>query len=55
MVITDGPCHGNKYHYDVSDDFPDRTIEEELDMVIKSKIFLIGIELPLKSKQYTVI
>ena len=46
MVITDAPCHGEKYYDNVSDDFPDRTIEEELDMIIKSKIFLIGIELP---------
>ena len=55
MVITDGPCHGNKYYDNISDEYPDRTIEEELDMIIKSKIFLIGIELPSKFKNYKVI
>lgn len=35
MVITDAPCHGEKYYENVSDDFPDKTIEEELDMMIK--------------------
>ena len=52
MVITDAPCHGAKYYDNVSDNFTDRTIEEELDMIIKSKIFLIGIELPSINGSY---
>ncbi|KAM3135091.1 hypothetical protein pb186bvf_012737 [Paramecium bursaria] len=52
MVITDAPCHGAKYYENVSDDFADRTIEEELDMIIKQKIYFIGINLPSGKGSY---
>ena len=35
MVITDAPCHGEKYYDSVSDEYPEKTIEDELDMLIK--------------------
>ena len=35
MVITDAPSHGSKYHDDISDKYPNNTIEEELDLIIK--------------------
>ena len=46
MLVTDAPCHGKNYHNNVSDDYPERTIEEELDLLMKQKIFLICIILP---------
>ena len=35
MLVTDAPCHGEKYDDNVSDDYPDKKIEEELNMIIK--------------------
>ena len=56
MLVTDAPCHGAKYCENVSDDFPDRTIEAELDLLMEKKIYLICIILPsqnYKGKVYT--
>ncbi|KAM3135092.1 hypothetical protein pb186bvf_012738 [Paramecium bursaria] len=50
MLVTDAPCHGKNYHNNVSDDYPERTIEEELDLLMNQKIFLICIILPPQNK-----
>ena len=45
ILITDAPCHGEKYHEPMNDYHKDSDITETLHNIVKNGIILIGFNL----------